>query len=63
MEQNIPEQWTEQPLHDRYSNMMDALRYVVQSTKELDFFGSEMYGTEARAGSVSYSEDWRGVWA
>ena len=32
--------WTEKPLHDKHSNMMDALRYAVQATKELDFFGN-----------------------
>src|SRR5699024_5586544 len=33
------QEWTEKPLHDKYSHMMDALRYAVQATRELDFFG------------------------
>lgn len=33
--------WTQQPLHDKYSHMMDALRYVVQAVKELDFFNGK----------------------
>jgi hypothetical protein len=44
--------------------MMDALRYVVQATKELDFFGGEFFGDEApgKSASRSYEEDWTGVW-
>jgi hypothetical protein len=57
------QQWTEKPLHDRYSHMMDALRYVVQATKELDFFGSTMYDTPGSGGSVDYIQDYTGVWA
>ena len=59
------QEWTSKPLHDRYSHMMDALRYIVQATKELDFFGSELYddhGSHGRQSSTSYTEDWAGVW-
>jgi hypothetical protein len=57
------QQWTQQPLHVRHSHMMDALRYAVQATKELDFFGSSFYDEHAGGSSVSYEEDWAGVWA
>lgn len=55
--------WTQQPMHDRYSHMMDALRYAVQATKELDFFGGGFYDEHGRAGSTTYEDDWAGVWA
>lgn len=58
------QEWTEKPLHDKYSHMMDALRYAVQATRELDFFGgtlTDFGGGTAR--SSSYEEDWTGVWA
>ena len=56
------QEWSGKPLHDKYSHMMDALRYVVQATKELQFFGGNMF--EAAGGSAStYTEDWSGVWA
>ena len=56
--------WTDKPLHDKHSHMMDALRYLVQATKELDFFGGRFFeqgGAPVRA--VDYEEDWSGVWA
>lgn len=58
------QEWTSKPLHDRYSHMMDALRYVVQATKELDFFGGEFYADPGGKASQSkdYVEDWAGVW-
>jgi hypothetical protein len=59
---NRLQQWTQQPLHDKHSHMMDALRYAVQATKELDFFGAGFYDEHAGSGSVSYEEDWAGVW-
>jgi hypothetical protein len=55
--------WTSRPLHDKHSNMMDALRYAVQATKELDFFGGNFYEQPGTGGSVDYAEDWTGVWA
>lgn len=54
--------WTQQPLHDKHSHMMDALRYAVQATKELDFFGEGLFDTHGGSASVSYEEDWAGVW-
>lgn len=56
--------WTQQPMHDKYSHMMDALRYAVQSVKELDFFSGRFFdqsGSPEKA--VDYEEDWSGVWA
>ena len=60
---NKLQEWTAKPLHDKYSHMMDAYRYAVQATKELEFFGGQFYeqpGTN-RTGE-SYEEDWTGVW-
>jgi hypothetical protein len=60
------QQWTDKPLHDKYSNMMDAVRYMVQATKELEFFGGQFFdqsnGVAANHG-VDYEQDWSGVWA
>jgi hypothetical protein len=57
------QEWTSKPLHDRYSHMMDALRYIVQATKELDFFGGQFFTESgAQQSSTSYEEDWTGVW-
>jgi len=55
--------WTQQPMHDKYSHMMDALRYVVQAVKELDFFSGKFFDASQRTTSVSYVEDWSSVWA
>ncbi len=60
------QQWTDKPLHDKHSHMMDALRYVVQATKELDFFQGQWFNSSG-PGSVDgrsedYSDDWAGVW-
>ena len=58
------QEWTSKPLHDKYSHMMDALRYIVQATKELDFFGGQFFDDKdtRKAESQSYTEDWSGVW-
>ena len=56
------QEWTDRPLHDKYSHMMDALRYTVQATKEVDFFGGNLFDPTATAKSSSYVEDWEGVW-
>jgi hypothetical protein len=58
--------WTDKPLHDKHSNLMDALRYAVQATKELDFFGGQLVdlnSSSQQQGSISYEEDWSGVWS
>jgi len=61
---NKLQEWSGRPLHDKYSHMMDALRYAVQATKELDFFNGEFFDQGGgRQSSVSYEEDWTGVWA
>ena len=58
------QEWSGKPLHDRYSHLMDALRYTVQATKELDFFGSQMYDTVGKTDySTDYAQDYSGVWA
>lgn len=60
---NKLQEWTEKPLHDKYSHMMDALRYAVQATRELEFFGGELeIAGGGSVGSSSYTEDWTGVW-
>ena len=58
------QQWTEKPLHDRHSHLMDAFRYTVQATKELDFFGGEFFEqtNHNHRAAVNYEEDWTGVW-
>ena len=60
---NKLQEWSGKPLHDKYSHMMDALRYVVQSTKELDFFGGLFYDQNGATRSSNYEESWDGVWA
>lgn len=60
---NKLQEWTAKPLHDKYSHMMDAYRYAVQATKELEFFGGQFYdqpGTNKTG--MDYEEDWTGVW-
>ena len=55
--------WTQQPLHDKHSHMMDALRYAVQAVKELDFFNGQFFDNAGqRSTSKSYEEDWSEVW-
>jgi hypothetical protein len=56
-------EWSPFPVHDQYSHMMDALRYVVQATKELDFFGGSLYNISGAAKSGDYVEDYSGVWS
>lgn len=56
------QEWSDKPLHDRYSHMMDALRYAVQSTKELDFFKGEFFDLGRDAEPQDYVQDWSGVW-
>jgi hypothetical protein len=57
------QQWTEKPLHDRHSHMMDALRYVVQATRELEFFNGSFFDVPGSSTSSDYIQDWEGVWA
>ena len=39
------------------------LRYVVQSTKELEFFGGVWFDDGAQNKARDYEEDWSNVWA
>ena len=56
------QEWSDKPLHDKHSHMMDALRYTVQATQELNFFGGTFYDDGGKVGSVDYVEDWGKVW-
>ena len=56
------QEWSDRPLHDKHSHIMDALRYVVQATQELDFFGGSFYDQGNVSKVVNYEEDWSGVW-
>lgn len=57
------QEWSATPVHDRYSHMMDAVRYAVQATRELEVFGGEFLGYND--GKVTdYTEaGWAGAWA
>jgi hypothetical protein len=57
------QEWTSKPLHDKYSHMMDAYRYAVQATKELDFFGGVFFDQPGAKNVATYEDDWTGVWA
>lgn len=50
------------PVHDKYSHMMDALRYVVQATKELDFFQGTLYDNSLVAATDAYTDNWENFW-
>jgi hypothetical protein len=55
--------WTERPLHDKYSHMMDALRYGVQAVKELDFFSGKFFDMPGQGTtSLDYEQDFSKVW-
>ena len=56
------QEWSDRPVHDKYSHMMDALRYVVQATRELDFFDGAFFDIGKDAGTSSYIDDWSSVW-
>ena len=56
------QEWSDRPVHDKYSHMMDALRYAVQATRELDFFDGAFFDTGKDAGTSSYIDDWSSVW-
>lgn len=59
------QEWSSKPLHDKYSHMMDTLRYCDQAIKELEHFGGRFFDQSGGepTGSVSYTEDWSDVWA
>ena len=56
--------WSDKPLHDKHSHMMDGVRYVVQATKELEFFSGSFFDMPSAQPktSVNYTDDWSGVW-
>lgn len=55
------QEWSDQPVHDKFSHMMDALRYAVQATRELEFFNGGFMGNND--GVADYTEEgWAGVW-
>ena len=56
---------SDRTLHDKYSHMMDALRYAVQATRELEFFGGHLEVVVSpcepfRIGSVQFGHGPRG---
>ena len=55
------QEWSPRPRHDKYSHMMDALRYAVQATQDLDFFSGSFHDT-SRTSAIDYVEDWSEVW-
>ena len=59
---NKLQQWSPFPVHDKYSHMMDALRYACQAIKELDFFGGTLYDSTASSSTDEYIQDYSGVW-
>jgi hypothetical protein len=60
---NKEQQWSAKPLHDKHSHMMDALRYAVQATKEIEFFGGNFFDSSNGApASTDYEQDYSGVW-
>lgn len=63
---NKLQEWTDRPLHDKHSHMMDTLRYADQAEKELNFFGGQFFdssSTNVQPGtSTSYEDNWAGVW-
>jgi hypothetical protein len=52
------QEWSPYPVHDKFSHLMDALRYTSQATRELDFFQGSLYDTGATAPSGDYVQDW-----
>lgn len=54
-------EWSDKPIHDKHSHMMDALRYTVQATRELDFFGGRH--SQSDSSSDYAGEAWSSVWA
>lgn len=56
-------EWSTVPVHDKYSHLMDTLRYVVQATKELSFFNGALWDTSARQTSDTYKDDWKDYWS
>jgi len=56
------QEWSPYPVHDKYSHLMDTLRYVEQATRELDFFQGQLYDIGLTVASGEYVEDWKDYW-
>jgi len=56
------QQWSDVPLHDKYSHMMDALRYADQAIKELEFFGDQLFDQGGVSNATDHTSGWSNVW-
>lgn len=54
--------YSDKPVHDQFSHLMDALRYTDQAIKELDFFNGGFFDAPGQRATLSYTDDWAGVW-
>ena len=54
------QEWSNKPLHDKHSHMMDAVRYTVQTTREIEFFGGRH--SQQDSSSDYAGKAWAGVW-
>jgi hypothetical protein len=59
---NKKQEWSPYPVHDKYSHIMDTVRYLVQATQDLDFFGGQLYDSGFKQTQDSYTTDWAGAW-
>jgi len=50
--------WQPKPKHNRYSHLMDALRYAVMGVHELKYFQMNEYGDEVLDWNLTYSDSW-----
>ncbi len=44
--------WTAKPIHNRYSHLMDALRYAVMAVNEIDYLQLNAYGADPWLGDT-----------
>ena len=58
------QEWSERPVHDKYSHMMDALRYAAQATTELEFFGGHFEDEPGvlKLSDQDYIQDYSNIW-
>lgn len=50
--------WSAKPVHNRFSHLMDAVRYAAMSIKEIDYLQLNAYGVDDRvAGTYAYWDD------
>ena len=59
---NVKQEWTPYPVHDKFSHIMDCVRYAVQATQEMDFFGGSPYDDHKASTTNEYTQDWAGQW-